>query len=70
MLKKIIIFIKSLFRSQETFKHPDIDFHIDLKKVDEIINDFPVLPEISHTAFTELPSLPKKKRVYKKKEKK
>jgi len=69
MLKKIITFIKSLFKSQETFEAPTIDFHIDLKKVDEIINDFPVLPEISHTAFTELPVLPKKKRVYKKKQK-
>ena len=67
MLKKIITFIKSLFNNQEQFKHPNIDFQIDLKKVDEIINDFPVLPEISHTAFTELPPFPKKKRVYKKK---
>lgn len=70
MLKKIIKFIKCLFKSKEEFKAPNIDFEIDLKKVDEIINDFPVLPEISHIAFTELPPFPKKKRVYKKKEKK
>jgi hypothetical protein len=70
MLKKIIKFIKSLFKSQEQFKHPNIDFQIDLKKVDEIINDFPVFPEISHSAFDETFPPKKKKRVYKKKEKK
>lgn len=70
MLKKIIKFIKSLFGTYETYKAPNIDFEIDLKKVDEIINDFPVFPEISHSAFDETFPPKKKKRVYKKKEKK
>jgi hypothetical protein len=67
MLKKIIKFIKSLFKSEETFKAPTIDFHIDLKKVDEIINDFPILPNDTKSPFDD--PLPKKKRVYKKKQK-
>jgi hypothetical protein len=66
MLKKIIAFIKSLFGIHETLKAPVINFTIG-KEEEEIINDFPIFPNISHSAFDETFPPKKKKRAYKKK---